>query len=552
VSLTYIVQEVITHYCSQGSKLYSCLIDIKQAFDTINWNTLLYKLHKVGVNGKMWCLFNEWLNESTCSVLINGALSKQFSISRSIKQGGLLSMFFFCVAYHDIHSEVIRPPAKSLMYYGMDVSSPTFADDTMVMSLSVNNLQAMLDNIYLYGMKWRITFSPDKSMCVTFGESKHANHVNKLSRQWYLGDIPIKEEDHVVYLGTKLCAYRRNLQRTEDRCKKGYALLGSLTALGFSCNGLSPITSATLWHRLCMPSILYACEVWGAITEREHQMLEVVQHKVAKHLQGLHKRTRNEIVLGLLGWHSMRSNIHRAKLLFLRQLVFLDNMYVIKRIFMYQMYSSLLGIDSLAGSITADLLQIVDQYNLMEYVHGYLAGGVFPGKREWKAIVNEQICARQQRQWQDGLISKNACRYLAVQPLLKPNILYSIIKHHKSQMHNIMILVKMLSIPDKCDPVKCTVCDKIFTDYVEHVFTRCEKVIVQRNELWDNMLNAFGVETEVELFSKTEEQCTRIMLGMEWSMLDTNQLEQFICIVANKLQYMYENTNIHQIFVGTR
>ena len=30
-------------------------------------------------------------------------------------------------------------------------------------------------------------------------------------------------------------------------------------------------------------------------------MLEVVQHKVAKHLQGLHKRSHNAIVLGLLG-----------------------------------------------------------------------------------------------------------------------------------------------------------------------------------------------------------------------------------------------------------
>ena len=79
----------------------------------------------------------------------------------------------------------------------------------------------------------------------------------------------------------------------------------------------------------------------------------------------------------------------------------------------------------------------------------------------------------------------------------------------------------------------------------------CEKINVQRNELWNNMLNVFGVEAEVELFRKTEEQCSRIMLGIEWSMLDTNQFEQFICIVANKLQYMYENTSIHEIFVGT-
>ena len=280
-------------------------------------------------------------------------------------------------------------------------------------------------------------------------------------------------------------------------------------------------------------------------------MLEVVQHKVAKHLQGLHKRTHNEVVLGLLGWHSIKSNINRAKLLFVRQLISLGNMYVIKRIFMYQVYSLMLGIEPVSGSITADLFQVINQYGLNEYINRYLAGGCFPGKREWKAIVNEQICVQQQRHWQDGLLSKNVCRYLAVQPLLKPNVLYDVIKHHKSQMQNIMILVKLLSIPDKCEPVKCSLCDKSFTDFVDHVFTRCENLNTQRNELWDNVLNELGVEAEVDLFRRTDEQCTRIMLGMEWPRLNLDQFEKFICIVAEKLQCMYSNNHVHQIFIGT-
>ena len=226
VSLTYMVQEVINHYCRQGSKLYTCLIDIKQAFDSINWNTLLYKLHKIGIEGKTWCLFNECLNNSTSSVMINGVLSNQFPITRSIKQGGLLSMFFFCVAYYDIHSEIICQPANALMYHGIDVSSPTFADDTMIISSSVYNLQAMLDNVYMYGNKWRITFSPEKSMCITFGETKYKNKVNMSSRQWYLGDSPLNEVDHVTYLGTKLCAYNQSVQRTQDRCKKRLCTIG--------------------------------------------------------------------------------------------------------------------------------------------------------------------------------------------------------------------------------------------------------------------------------------------------------------------------------------
>ena len=50
-----------------------------------------------------------------------------------------------------------------------------------------------------------------------------------------------------------------------------------------------------------------------------------------------------------------------------------------------------------------------------------------------------------------------------------------------------MTLITLLSYPDKCDPVKCTLCNRMFTDYVEHVFTRCEYLNTQRNELWDDI-----------------------------------------------------------------
>ena len=92
-----------------------------------------------------------------------------------------------------------------------------------------------------------------------------------------------------------------------------------------------------------------------------------------------------------------------------------------------------------------------------------------------------------------------------------------------------MTLITLLSYPDKCDPVKCTLCNRMFTDYVEHVFTRCENLNTQRNELhvhvWDYILNELGVEAEVDLFRRTDEQCTRIMLGKKWPLLENEQYE---------------------------
>jgi hypothetical protein len=105
--------------------VYGCFLDIKQAFDMIWWEGLLYKLASIGITDKMWFLCKQWLDGSTCSILLDGDTSEQFSISRSIKQGGLLSMFFFTVAYHDIH-QYILDTSDGLSYYGKDVGSLTY------------------------------------------------------------------------------------------------------------------------------------------------------------------------------------------------------------------------------------------------------------------------------------------------------------------------------------------------------------------------------------------------------------------------------------------
>ena len=138
-------------------------------------------------------------------------------------------------------------------------------------------------------------------MCITFGETKQTNSYKMRKRHWYLDDCDRQEVDHAVYLGTKLCAFKCNQNLIEDRCKYGFSYLGSLTVIGLNNQGMNHVTSPTLWHRLCIPGMLFSCEVWGELSRKEYDVLERVQRKVAKHLQGLHKRTHNEVSIGLLG-----------------------------------------------------------------------------------------------------------------------------------------------------------------------------------------------------------------------------------------------------------
>ena len=86
-------------------------------------------------------------------------------------------MFYFTVAYHDIH-EFANRGGDGLIYHDIDVSSPTLADDTLLLANTVNGLQRMMDYAHQYGKLWCLTYSVAKTKCMTFGETKRSNDVN--------------------------------------------------------------------------------------------------------------------------------------------------------------------------------------------------------------------------------------------------------------------------------------------------------------------------------------------------------------------------------------
>ena len=56
----FATQEIVARYLRGGSRVYMCLHDLQKAFDSVEYPVLLEELYNVGVNGKMWKLFNSW------------------------------------------------------------------------------------------------------------------------------------------------------------------------------------------------------------------------------------------------------------------------------------------------------------------------------------------------------------------------------------------------------------------------------------------------------------------------------------------------------------
>lgn len=85
------------HKKSYGGNL-ALKIDVRKAFDTVNWKFLIHVLHCFGFNQ----LFCDWilniLHSAKISINVNGKSVGFFNCTKGVRQGDPLSPLLFCLA----------------------------------------------------------------------------------------------------------------------------------------------------------------------------------------------------------------------------------------------------------------------------------------------------------------------------------------------------------------------------------------------------------------------------------------------------------------------
>ena len=157
-------------------------MDYQKAFDTVNRTHLWSKLLSIGIKGRIFDVITNTYKDAQSCIRHNSELSSLFPCNNGVRQGENLSPLLFSINLNDLDTFLshsckgitLEEPTLGLNEY-IKLFTLLYADDTILLANSENDLQIALDKLYIYCEKWKLTVNTSKTKVVVFSRGKVRN-----------------------------------------------------------------------------------------------------------------------------------------------------------------------------------------------------------------------------------------------------------------------------------------------------------------------------------------------------------------------------------------
>jgi len=155
LTLTTCIEKYVTR---SKKRLYSCFVDYAKAFDTVCREALLFKLWKMGIQGKFFnCLQHMYTNSSAKVKLLN-KLSEKIDILCGTEQGHPMSPELFKCFVHELSEQLNAQDEDDVpTMNGKKITHLLWADDLVLLALNPEGLQKMLNVLHVYCLDWGLS-----------------------------------------------------------------------------------------------------------------------------------------------------------------------------------------------------------------------------------------------------------------------------------------------------------------------------------------------------------------------------------------------------------
>ena len=287
-------------------------LDIRKAFDSINHEILINKMHTLfGITGNQLKWFKSYLNNRVQQCLVNGQLSSPKMITCGVPQGSILGPLLFLLYINDMPDS-------------LNHSTPSlYADDTEICASSndcvdlVNKVNIDLDSTYQWMLQNKLQIHPGKSKHMFIGSSY--NLKNKISSNPILiNNKPIPRTKHYSCLGVNMDERLSWEKHVDSICSKVSAGIGAMRRV----KPFVPRTTLKmLYNAIVQPYFDYCCPLWDNCGIGLKDRLQKYQNRAARVITGATYDTRSPELLRSLNWQPLEDRRNYLKSIFIYKIL---------------------------------------------------------------------------------------------------------------------------------------------------------------------------------------------------------------------------------------
>jgi len=316
----YTVRAVLDYFNKNGSTVTLCALDISKAFDKVEHNVLFAKLTERGVPLPFICVLKCWYRKCNVVVRWGGSLSRPFSIAAGVRQGGVLSPYFFAV-YIDSLICVLEHSGHGCVVHGIYLGCIVYADDIFLMSHSLSSMQFMLDICSAEIDKLHLKFNVKKSVALRIGD-----RFNFDCAPLTLDGHDLLYVQSVKYLGILIKSGRKMTCSFEHVRLKFYSTFNAIYRRSKSSD--SELVTVELVRSFCIPLITYGLEALNLRATDELMLDNLLNNCLSKVFNVSHDKVVLHDIRCYLGLPSMRALCMIRCMKFMKKAERIDNIAV--------------------------------------------------------------------------------------------------------------------------------------------------------------------------------------------------------------------------------
>ena len=251
-----------------GDYFGTIMLDLSKAFDTVDHEVLLSKLHNYGFRGRAHQLIKSYLTERKQFVSCNGIISSTLPVSVGVPQGSVLGPLLFLIYVNDMPSVLVN--GASVIQYADDTtlysSRKEIYDLCNELTFNLSRIKAWLDTNYL-------SLNVSKTYFTIFTYNPIPQNISI-----DLNGQKIEHSPNPTFLGVTLdskLTFDKHLQCIKSKISRSIGILWKVNYLPVEILKKS-------YYTLVYPYLLYCLMAWGSASNTLTNLLFLKQKKIVR------------------------------------------------------------------------------------------------------------------------------------------------------------------------------------------------------------------------------------------------------------------------------